>query len=759
MKRNKLTLLVAILLLGTMLLASCSGGGDPTDPPMFPDVNEVENNHSEAIGAWTEYLSYIAPETVPNYKANEILSDLTLNNAPVITDDLIVITETKENYVERTPETTPADPAAPAAEGGAEGGEGGEGAAPVEPIKVHVSTTTIEKWYDVNTGNLVKTFTTTLAVKTDVEGVLKYDESINPLELVEYEITHGVNGLIKIETTTLALKEAEPAPEGTEPVPVDLKAVASYEENTVISYYFADGTLFLDKLENALAYRAVANNSADDVGRYLLDCEELNKTFLMERGELVREFGYYMEHNVPVYDETSVNLGGAGYAYFEQNGNKYLITEAAPTMIPVGDLYLFLVPGITIDVTDKDDKVLVSYESDCYAVSGYAVLSNGNIYICEFELLNRDSAEYDILSGEDKLNVHNKIINITDGSVTELDLGFKTSKLFNNTTKEIKSFLNFATLGVERDIDETLLDSAKVKDGFILAEIQKYKDGALDLATTWAVLDESLNIVKELPAIVADQFTYPAYMNADTMIVSTKTVGTKVVYYGADVKTGEVTLLPDLNALNNITVLDNGYFWGKKVYSKEWKLLRDFNPPENVDGSYTVYTNFQVINGDLYYYTHMSNDTDIDYDVWCLEITATTRTETRYEWDKEKEEEIKIEWTVTDYNYDTKEIAEEGYILKDGIIAEVESGEKKFYSLDDKFLFGEEKAYTFYVDSEKLGRTVRYKVTETLYGNLYEIEDGYLVCVKIDYVNDSTYTSEQSGLPNSFSEYELYIIK
>ena len=749
MKRNKLTLLVAILLLGTMLLASC-GGGDPTDPPMFPNVNEVENNHSEAIGAWAEYLSYIAPETVPNYKATEILANLTIKDSEV-TDELIVVRESKENFVEVLPET-PADPAAPAAE------ENTETPETPEPIKVLVSTTFYEKWYDVNTGELVKTFTTTVAVKTDVEGVLKYDESINPLELVSYDITHGVNGLIKIETTTLALKEVEPAPEGPEPVPVDLKAVASYEEKTTISYYFADGTLFLDKLESALEYRFVANTTGSEAGRYLLDCKELDKTFLMEDGELVREFGYMMEHNIPVYDEDSVSLNGEGYAYFEKNGNKYLITEAAPTMVPMGQLYLFLVPGININVTDKDDKAIVSYESDCYAVSGYAVLSNGNIYICEFELLNRDATEYDILSGEDKLNVHNKIINVTDGSVTELDLGFKTSKLFNNTTKDIKSFLNFATLGVSNGIEETLLDSAKVKDGFILAEIQKYTDGELDLATTWAVLDESLNIVKELPAIIADQFTYPAFMDADTMIVSARTVGNKVCYYGADVKTGEVNLLPDLNSLNSIEILDNGYFWGKKVYSKEWKVLRDFNPPEDVDGSYTVYDNFKVINGDLYYYAYSSTATNPDYDVYCLEITATTRTEYRYEWDEEKDEETKIEWTVTDYNYDTDEIAEDALFYVDGIIVENEYGEDKYYSLDGKFLVGEEDTSTYFVHSEKLDKNVRYERTETING-FYEIDGGYLVCVKLAYENDSTYTAAESGLPEYFNEYEYYIIK
>ena len=746
MKRNKLTLLVAILLLGTMLLASCGGGnGDPTDPT-FPTINKVDNNYSASIGAWAEYLSYIAPEATPEYKATEILSNVKIDDALAIYGELFVIDETKEDYKTVTP--------APA--------EGTEPDPNAEPIKVLVKTDYIQKWYNKNTGELVKTFTSNNAVESSVEGVLKYDETINPLELVRYEINRNVNGLIEVRTTTLALKEVE-AVEGAEPEVLDPLAVSSYESKTTYSYYFTDAkaTLFLEKLESPLTRRSVENASAATAGRYLLDCEELDKTFLMEDGELVREFAYNMEYNVPVYDEDSYCLNGQGYAYFELGGNKYIVTESAPLMMPMGDLYMYLVQSMTLTVIGENEKVLVDYKTECYGISGYAVLSNGNVFVCEFELLNRDATEYDILSGEDKLNVHNKIINVADGSVTELELGFKASKLFNNTTKDINTFINYGTLGMTNSTDETLLASAKVKDGYILAEIQKYKDGTLDLATTWAVLDENLSIVKELPAIVADQFTYPSFMDANTMIVSARTVGNKLVYYGAHIKTGEISLLPTLNQLDDVQILNNGYFWGKKVYDRNWKEIRDFNETYTSD-SHPVYTNFKVINGDLYYYNYYSSvsTTPTTFDIYRLTIEAVENVYTEWHFDEETQTESKKEIVTITYDYDIKQVIDDGrYTSYDGIFVEISNGLEKYYNLKDQYLFGEASTSTTFVRSEKLDKDVRYEISKDVY-SINEIDGGYLVCIRFAYEFDSTtYTPFEAGLPQYFYEYEYYIVK
>jgi len=746
MKRNKLTILIAVLLLGAMLLASCDNEPKgPSEPPLF---NEVENNFSETVGAWAEYISYVAPEKTPVYKADKILSGL--DNEALVYDEIIVVVEETENFKTVTPE-------APA-----------EGTEPVEPEEVKISTAKTIKWYNKNTGELVKTLNQLTAEQFDVEGTQKYDETVDPTKLIWYEIVYEdqYTGLIRVKTTTRHLKEQE---EGAEPL--DTKAVLSYESKATWSYYLPDGTLFLENLENVLSKRSVDNAAAALAGRYLIDCEETGKTYLMENGELVREFDYKMEYNVPVYDEDNCTytwipgiLGGAtqepdDYAYFELNGNKYVVKEDLPVTKNVGKLTIFLVQGMSIYVTDKDDKALVNYETECYGITGYAVLSNGNIYTCEFELLPQDAEEYDIISGEDKLNVHHKLINITDGSVTELDLGFKAAKLFNNTTKEINSFLNYTTLEITDFGNPTgaLLENAEVKDGYILAEIQKYEGGVLDGATTWAVLDESFNIVKELPAIIADQFTYPSFMNADTMIVSARTVGNEIINYAADLKTGEITLLPDTSELTGIELLNNGYYWNNKVYSLDWEMLRNFNESYSSSSSSVTHYVTKIIDGKLYYYSYSGTSAPSWPDWTCLEIVANERVEYDYEWDDENEEKIEIEKVYIDYSVETETVFEDAQFLSDALIKRNKSGDGVYYNINgDKLL--EEDEYDKYLDSEKLDTTVRYEVTKTV-TIVCSIEDGYLAVVRYAYSNDTLTTTEESGIPQTFSEYEYYIIK
>ncbi len=727
MKRNKLTLLVAILLLGAMLLASCDEPTKPSDP-LF---NQVENDYSETVGAWTEYLSYVAPEKTPEYTATEILSDLKLTDETPVTfmGELIMVTEIKENIK-----------TIPVPEGAAEG---------TLPEEVHVSTTTTHKFYNKNTGAHVKTLTQIIGEVFDVEGTDKYDETLDPKTQIAYELNE-VYGLIEVITVVPVLREVA---EGAEPL--DPLVVNNYEAKRTYSYYFADGTAFLENLKDELVWRNVDNTHT---GRYLLDCEETGKTYLMDDGELVRTFDYRMEHNVPVYDEDSTS-----YAYFEHNGNKYIITEEPPVTVPLGkNLTMFLVQGMSIYVTDKDDKALVSYETECYGITGYAVLSNGDIYTCEFELLSRDATEYDILAGEDKLNVHNKLIKISDGSVTELDLGFKAQKLFNNTTKEIKTFMNYTTLEITEYThpEDALLLSASVKDGYMLAEIQKYEDGVLDGATTWAVLDETMKIVAELPAIVADQFTYPSFMNADTMIVSARAVGNEIINYAADLKSGEVTLIPDTLALNNVELLNNGYFWNNKVYSLDWRVLRDFNP-SNTDSSssYTIYTGFRIINGDLYYYEYSSSSsTPPTYPDWrCFSIKAERRVEYTYEWDDEKKNEVEVEHVYIDYNTDVKDVFDDSNFISDALVKEISNSGVTYYSIGGKELLADE-VYDTKIYSEKLDSNITYEVTQEIV-ELIEIEDGYLAKVRLAYANDTLTTSEESGIPQNFNEYEYYIIK
>ena len=731
--KNKILSIISLLLIAAMLLVSCS---DPTDE-YGPDINPPEGGNpavAEAFAKWSQYVSYKAPEAQTAYKVSPMLSEL--ESKGNIYGNILVIADTADVFVEAD-----VDPDAIVDPG-------------AEPEMIKTETVTTTKWYDINTGALVQTFVQRIP---EVVGG-KVDESINLLDARKYVINYADRvGLIAVYTETSKLIEPEIDPDTDEPVELDIYDVNSYELTGSYSYYDFDGKQFVSGLKQPLKSRYDVSESASNAGRWLIDSEELDKTFLVEGGKLVREFGYQMEYDIPVYDEEAINYGGEGYAYFEYKGNKYIINEEAHSMMPVGDIYLVLVPGISITVTDANDNAIVSYSSECYAICGYAVLSNGNIYLCEYELLNKDAAEYDIKSGEEKLNINHKIISAADGSVSTLDLSYKAGKIYNDNTSAIRTFTSFVTMEVADlgDIDSALLNSVDVTDGYMIAEIQKYADGTLDSNSVFAVLNESLEIVAELPKLIANQFTYPSFVDSDTMVVSTRTAHNSVVYYGVETD-GEIFILPALNELTNIEPIKNGYVWWDgeycKVYDKDWKLLKDYGDISVTDNFFR--NGFGVINGALYFnYCRESGDSYVS-DVMKVVIREVEDYDNPGEvFDYGYNVNTKLELYETQLVTSAEINTGIGFLATDPV-ARV-SG-VTYYNIDGEELFTvgtnvRDKAL-YDEDSETY---VDYDGTATIY-EFIPTDAGYIVSLKVEW---ERWGSSSSELPEGFTEYEYFIIK
>ncbi len=704
LKTRKLIALIALLLIGATLLTACKDPGDGETPPMDP--SGMVFTYAETVEKWATYVSYNAEApTQTEFTATTLLSGL---EETTVFGDLILTAKAEEIFESRA-SVVEGDP----------------------PVSVQTETVVTYKIY-TTAGKLLYTFVSREPVLT----AGKVDETIALDEIVTYSFDlDEQHGLILVCATKYELKETEPEAE-----PLDPTALASYDASTTYTYYMEDGTELFKDLKSPVSYRAV--NSS----RYLLDCKEKDTTYLMLDGKPIHTFGYQMDYAIPEYDEDSLNLGGTGYAYFEKNGNKYLIVESAPVTMPLGDLYLVLVPGIDIQVTDAENNPLVSYTGECYGISGYAVLSNGNIYICEYELLNKDATEYDVKSGEDKLNINHKIINVTNGSVTTLDLAYKTGKLFNNVTPMIKTYLNLTTMEVTdaNDLSSALLNSVSVKAGYILAEIQKYENGLLNSETTYAVLDENLAIVAELPKIVANQFAYPGYMDKDTMIVSTRTVNNKNIYYAIELASGKASLLPELRTLSRIEPVNNGYVWytnnSCKLYDKDWKLMRDFETAYSSESYHEDM--FRIINGDLYcrYYYDGSNSGAPEY--YTVMKYAITKSE------------------GSNYSMTSYEIASNVKFYGETalLVFEDYEGDQLFRTLNSSdVLFGEETRVDTTIFSKELQADVSYSKNTTIQ-QIVALEQGYLVCFetayeKRDYIHDPT------DIPTSFVEYTYTVIK
>lgn len=733
MKKSKISALIAIMLVFATLLVSCG----PDDQGIIGDSTNtggsaVNNNYSASVGKWSEYLSYSGVDTLPIYTATEILEDLELDGALRGNEDLDILYGTLTETVEKTLEPTePVDPDNP-----------------TEPETVAVANKVTTKWFD-KTGKAVKTFVSITPTSAELQDDT-IDELIDITAIAEYAISYSANGFIQVKTTTYQLKEVEaPEEDGAEVEPLPIDKYSSYEKVSSYTYYNADGTVFLDGLKSTLTKRGVNNQAASEAGYYLIDSEDLGKTFLMLDGKVAREFAYGEEYDVPVYDESSKALNGEGYAYFTVGDYKYIVTEEMPITTPIGELMLVLVPGMTVKVMNANDVTVASYSTECYGISGYAVLDNGNVYVCEYQLLNKDATEYDIISADEKLKVTHKLISVTDGSVTELQRSFVPSKLFNDNTKEIKSFTNLTTLGITDLTAESyssLLDTAEVKDGFVLAEIQKYEGGNLTGESVYAVLDSNLEVVAELAPVIANQFTYPAFLDSDNMVVTARTVGNHLVHYAVNLKSGAITLAPQ--NFTKVQPLDGGYFWNYKVYDASWNVLKDFTEEDN----FAYYdAEFQVINGSLYYYHINSSDSNYSHDGPFNVKRLSIVEKEGYDYDMNGNPH-------KGYTVEIEQVCSKGYMADSvALIGGLDSdGDTIYYNLEGEILFAESSGDE-YVYSEKLGRDVRYTCQISV-DTSFESDGAYIIVVEEEYEMQSS-TFEDSGLEESFTEYHYYIIK
>ena len=734
MKRSKISALIALMLVLATLLVSC--GPDDSGIPGEDSGNiggaAVDNNYSASLGKWADYLSYSGVDSLPILNKTEILQDLELDGA--LTDDYVldILYGTLSENIEKTLEPTePVDPDNP-----------------TEPETVVVGNKVTTKWFNKK-GEAIKTFVSVVPTAAELADDT-IDELINITAIAQYTFDYQYDGFIQVKKTTYQMKEVEaPEEDGAEVEPLPTDKYSSYEKVSTYSYYKMDGTVFLDGLKDTISGRSVNNAVANVAGYYLIDVEELGKTYLMLDDEVVREFAYGEEYDVPVYDENSRNVDGTGYAYFTVGDYKYLVTEQKALLTPVGDLMLILVPGMTVKVMNANDVTVASYSTECYGIAGYAVLDNGNIYVCEYQLLNKDATEHDIISGEEKLDVIHKLISVTDGSVTELDRSFVATKLFNNNTKEIKSFTNLTTLGVT-NLDATsytsLLDTAKVKDGFVFAEIQKYEGGNLTGETAYAVLDSNLEVVAELAPVIANQFTYPAFLDSENMVVTARTVGNHVVYYGVNVKSGAITLVPE--DFTDVKVLDGGYFWSGKVYDKFWNMLKNFREEDN----FAYYdAEFRVINGSLYYYHINSTDSDYSPDGPFTVKRLSIVEKEGYDYDMNGNPH-------KGYTVEIKQVCSKGYMADSvAVIGGLDSdGDMIYYNLEGEILFAESSGDE-YIYSEKLGHDVRYTCQISV-DTSFESDGAYIIVVEEEYEMQSS-TFEDSGLEESFTEYRYYIFK
>ena len=577
---SKILAITALLLVFVMMFAACSENENPASEPN--DVTNSNNKQDETepyvphnkvnvmdkVNKWTEYIEFDdeSIEEIPTLEGSFIESTGNVDGTVVKINGWLIVT-TSQNVKQIIDKEDPnAEPVL---------------VATLTDIKI-ISTVTGEEMMTLKKvipevdadGKCLGTYAHTMYVSYTVSAV----PSIQ-------------NGLV-ISKTTKSLRELEDGEEA-----LDITKNTSYEATTTYTYYDGEANVVYENAKEMATFRQAHNFTTTN--RSLMDVDD--KTLLLTyEGELVKSFARGNEYNIPYFSEYSLTSTGLtnDYAYVTAGEYQYIIKEPAPIMQRLGELTLYTVQGISLTVMDEDYNAIVEYSTDCYHLAGYAILPNGNVYICEYVQLPSSATEYDFIKGEIKFNIKHTLVDVTEKAVKDLDLSFIATSMFTNVTGDIKSFTNQAVV-------TSMAGTCKIKDGYVLATVQKYANQTLEANTSYAILDNSLQIVAEFDSILPSQLSYPSFIDADTLLVTTRAIDEKVVNYAVELSDGSVSLFA--HDLTKVDFLEYGYYLNNKIYDKNWKVLYDFYEGD------MEYRYLATINGKVYVTTGATYDNECIY--------------------------------------------------------------------------------------------------------------------------------------------------
>lgn len=700
-KYSKLALMLALMLSMSTVMAACDDPGTSHQKPQTPE--EIANEGYKAAAAeWEKYVEYVAPETTKKLEKTTLKTqkeDKSLQYNAAYGYYCVVDTAVTEK-------TFTDDEAA---------------AEPVSETKT-TKTTTTQTYFDKDTHEeLFKTVT----VSVVKDGDKALDSELKPTAEYRQQMSTFYEHVLQVSKTTKVLKTVE---EGAEPL--DETLFSSYEEKTVYSYYHLPTKTWI--AENLETYATKRDN--DSIAQQIIDIGD--KTYLFDKttGEIVKTYDLGMEYAVPSFDASNPQFilngnqytwNAGGYGYYEQGEYAYYIKEAQPQTIQMGEIALVLMPEVSITVY-KDGAITAEYASDAYAVAGYAVLPNGNVYVCEYKYLDADATEYDADLGGQKIDIVHTLLNVGTGATTDVNNSFLAQKVYTHAADEMTTFNSYLTIGSANDS----LDNMKLKDGYVLAEVQHYSEGALQGESVFAVLNaETMEIVAELPKIVPNQFGYVGYLDSDTMFIQARVAdrANTVLNYTVNTKTGDLELY--LHNFNNVTLIENGFIYNDCVYDYNFNKLAVLD--DHDDNTYNMYQSYQVIDGKVLvqinsiHYDFIENFNQ-SFDVaWVWASIKEVQVEAGGYWEGEKEEWIP-EWRTetkwvgeTPFHYTSDSQNETVTVVADGLLqisyTEYNAGNynyvTKFFAYDGieydfnlgsrqetKTVTFEENSYTFYYD-------------------------------------------------------------
>ncbi len=691
-KNSKLAFLLALVMGTATVFAACDEPYQPYDSTTPAQREEQEMNavYIQRVEKWKQYIEYDAPE-VANTKAK--LTQLTEKDTDTVETEI----EAQNGSITR------------------------------------ITTTTDETAGKVTTKYDVISLETdaTILTRTSTKTALKEDDASAKSTWELYALSNPHDSMIEVKKTTYKLREAV----GDETV--DPKLEANYEAVVTYSYYDAlTGTAIAENLEDAAVVRDTYIDIAD-------------KTYAMDDDGIVKVFEKGYEYALPSFNEDNEQtvVGSyAPYVYVEQDGYGYRIDEGEPITQQISsDMVMATFPSMDVAVY-KDNELVAGYEAKAYHIAGFAILPNGNVYLCEYHEVI-DEAAADIVMEDYKFDVVHKVLDIQTGAVSTVENAFVAQNIYTNATKDIKTLLNMNTVNG--------MDSIHLKDGYVLAEITKYADGALEGNSSYAVLDaNTLAIVEELPKIVPAQFGYAGYISEDEILFAVRTPDNSIIRYTANAKTGDLNLFTKDNS--KVEQLEEGLvLYNKVVYNTEWNSV--WNGDNDHYDTPIVLPNGKLLIKYISDPDHLSTS----YYIWEL---GSAKVETYNDYGYE-EPEVRINYTTDNLFSSDHDYGDSNYKIGDNYFAlqrnESSTSYWIYYDLEGNKLFDTQTDtdYKTIYEPENASKRVEFKVKTTY--SAEEINGLLYVRVREAWTEDRRYgyeTDEQPTIEKG-TYYQYYVVK
>lgn len=538
MKKHRfLAIFLSVFLLASTMFVACSGDDDTDNVNNVPIVNI---DYKARVDAWKEYIEYDADAftTFSPVKITEVSKVTDGESATSYGQGVYFITNqtTVKTLIE-------------------ERSVAGRATSLYKQEKTIVTTV-----YDSETNEKIASFTGNRVFKDVVvgEGLLERVQQQEELtEHTTYEVASLTKGIfIATKSTYKAVTE-----EGSDVVNYEL--VKKYRYYDIQNNALTD---WEDEREDSVSTGIDVNQTYATV---------LDKTYVLNDGIIVATFDKGFELAVPYYTD-AVEIGD--YAYVLNEKPLQAIAQS-------GDLTLVSCPGSSIKVIDKDFNIVVDYTTDGDAIIGFGVLSDGNIVFSQYTFLDSNATECDVESSGLKYDVKNILVDVKTGVATEVEnTNFVLSSVYTNATELFASGSMYSP-NLSDGTMSLVAGGAKIKDGYFLANVQKFNEKTLSSERVIAVLNNKLEIVKELPNVIENQLGYAGFSSEDGLSVKTATPQDKLIDYYVSTNTYEANMYIQVD-----NYIKGGFVSKGKVYNNNYVEVFDLKEYQdnNSEFSYKI---------------------------------------------------------------------------------------------------------------------------------------------------------------------------